>query len=362
MGGMQRNERGNGYRIYAVVIANRILQPFPAAIVLLPDSEITRDYRSLLPGPVQGRQVKENSMNTMNDTTNQTTATTNGQTVQSQSAGATANGGNTPALFARRMLYRHPSDKLVAGVCGGVAEYLNWNPVLVRVIWVVATFATWGGGFLAYLLLALFLPTGTNTVGQMKPPALELSQKGVTWAAGLLMGLGGLWLLANLGILPGMWRGFWGVIGILFWPALLIGAGYLLLRANSEKDLDKEVTDAARKVKDAFGDKLPSSDQMKSGFSSARNSVPLRRSGTNKMLLGVCGGIGQKFGVDANLVRLIWAAFALGTMGLGALLYLAVGMFLPQDDGQPIVANRNGAAPEKVQSINIVDSSAQHTN
>jgi phage shock protein C len=302
-------------------------------------------------------------MNTVNDTINQTTGTTNGQTVQPQigSNGAAA-GGNTQVVTTRRMLYRHPSDKLVAGVCGGVADYLNWNPVLVRVIWVVATFATWGGGFLAYVLLAMFLPTGTNAVGQIKPPALELSQKGVSWAAGILMGLGGLWLLANLGILPGMWRGFWGMIGILFWPVLLIGAGYLLLRANSEKDLDKEITGAARKVKDAFGEKLPSGDQMKAGFSSVRSNVPLRRSGTNKMLLGVCGGIGQKFGIDANLVRLIWAAFALGTMGLGAVLYLLVGLFLPEDTGQPVVASGNGTAPNQVQTINIVDGNAQRKN
>jgi phage shock protein PspC (stress-responsive transcriptional regulator) len=303
-------------------------------------------------------------MNTVNDTINQATGTTAGQAAQPQipSNGATAAGNGTHVITNRRMLYRHPSDKLVAGVCGGVAEYLNWNPVLVRVIWVVATFATWGGGFLAYVLLALFLPTGTNTVGQLRPPALELSQKGMSWAAGILMGMGGLWLLANLGILPGIWRGFWGTIGILFWPALLIGAGYLLLRANSEKDLDKEVTDAARKVKDAFGDKLPSGDQFKAGFSSVRTSMPLRRSSTNKMFMGVCGGIGDKFGIDANLVRLIWAAFALGTMGLGAVLYFLVGLFLPEAGVQPVVPSRNGAGPEKVQTINIVDGSSQRTS
>ena len=250
-------------------------------------------------------------------------------------------------MTTRRMLYRHPSDKLVAGVCGGVAEYLNWNPVLVRVIWVVATFATWGGGFLAYVLLAMFLPTGTNAVWPTEATGTGTEPEGHELGSRHPDGLGGLWLLANLGILPGIWRGFWGTIGILFWPALLIGAGYLLLRANSEKDLDKEVAGAARKVKDAFGDKLPSGDQVKSGFSSMRTSVPLRRSGTNKMFMGVCGGIGEKFGIDANLVRLIWAAFALGTMGLGAVLYVLVGLFLPEDGSQPVVASRNGAGSRK---------------
>lgn len=266
--------------------------------------------------------------------------------------------GSEARVPAKRMLYRHPSEKLVAGVCGGLAEYLGWNPVIVRVAWVVATFATWGGGLLAYILLALFLPVGTNAVGQIKPPALELSQKGMTWAAGLLIGLGGLWLLANLGILPGIWRGFWGLVGVLFWPVLLIGAGYLLLRANSEKDIDQEMANAAAKVKGAFDGKLPSGDEVKSGFSSLRSSLPLQRSSSNRILMGVCGGIADKYGIDANLIRLIWAAFALGTMGVGALVYFIVGLLLPVSGQYPAAAaGSNGGST--VQNINIVNETTQ---
>jgi phage shock protein C len=303
-------------------------------------------------------------MNTAQDTT---TTNSNSQSTQQADAwysnggqGAAPNAGqigSQPRFTTRRMLYRHPSDKLVGGVCGGLGEYLGWNPVIVRVAWVVATFATWGGGLLAYILLALFLPVGTNTTGPVKPPALELSQKGMTWAAGLLIGLGGLWLLANLGILPGMWRGFWGVIGVLFWPVLLIGAGYLLLRANSEKDIDQEMANAAAKVnakvKGAFDGKLPSGQEVKSGFSSLRSHLPLSRSSSNRVLLGVCGGLGDKYGIDANLIRLIWAAFALGTMGVGALLYFVVGLLLPAQGQYPVAVNRNGAG-ETMQDINIV--------
>ena len=303
-------------------------------------------------------------MNTAQETTNNST------TQQTQQADAWYNNGSQNAaqiggearIPARRMLYRSPSDKLVGGVCGGLAEYLGWNPVIVRVAWVVATFATWGGGLLAYILLALFLPVGTNTAGQVKPPAFELSQKGMTWAAGLLIALGGLWLLANLGILPGMWRGFWGVVGIIFWPMLLIGAGYLLLRANSEKDIDQEMANAAAKVKGAFDGKLPSGAQVKSGFSSLRSNLPLQRSSSNRVLLGVCGGLADKYGIDANLIRLIWAAFALGTMGTGALVYFVVGLLLPAQGQYPVPAAGNGTAGETVQNINIVNENARQSN
>jgi phage shock protein PspC (stress-responsive transcriptional regulator) len=304
-------------------------------------------------------------MNTVNDTLN---ATSNGPAnpgAQQPNQGLpawmlTENGSNNQSAAAtRRMLYRHPSDKLIGGVCGGLAEYLNWNPVIVRVLWVVATFATWGGGILAYLLLVMFLPTGTNMVGQVRPPAVELNQKGVTWAAGLLIGFGGLWLLLNLGILPGMWRVFWGLVGVIFWPALLIGAGYLLLRANRQSDLNQDILESARKMTSSVGEKLPSGDQVKTGFAHLQQSMPLRRSRTNRMFMGVCGGMAEKFGIDANLIRLIWAAFAIGTLGLGALLYGLVGLLLPEAGTLQPAGSANGAGPEKVQNISIENVKAE---
>lgn len=263
--------------------------------------------------------------------------------------------GAEQAMNTKRMLYRHPTDKVIGGVCGGIAEYFGWDPVLVRVLWVVATFATWGGGFLAYILLAIFLPTGDNKVGQLRPPALELSQQGVTWAAGLLMALGGLWLLANLGILPGLWGAFWTIVAVLFWPAVLIGAGYLLLRANSQCNLDQEIVDAVHKVKESVNGAVPTSNEVKAGLNRMRSGMPLQRSRTNRMISGVCGGMGEKFGVDANLIRLIWVAFTLGTMGFGALLYAGMALLMPE-------AQSTNGAGERIQEIQVVNRSTTESN
>ena len=46
---------------------------------------------------------------------------------------------------------------MVAGVCGGMADYLGLDPVLVRVLWVVISL-TFGVGLLAYILLWLLAP------------------------------------------------------------------------------------------------------------------------------------------------------------------------------------------------------------
>jgi len=38
-----------------------------------------------------------------------------------------------------RNLYRSKTDKKIAGVCGGIAEYLNTDPTLIRLIWILGT-------------------------------------------------------------------------------------------------------------------------------------------------------------------------------------------------------------------------------
>ncbi|MCF0197981.1 MAG: PspC domain-containing protein [Bacteroidaceae bacterium] len=49
------------------------------------------------------------------------------------------------------------TDKKLCGVCGGLAEYFDIDPLLVRLGWVVLTL-TAGCGILAYILLALLAP------------------------------------------------------------------------------------------------------------------------------------------------------------------------------------------------------------
>jgi phage shock protein PspC (stress-responsive transcriptional regulator) len=49
---------------------------------------------------------------------------------------------------------------MIAGVCGGVADFLGWNPTLVRVLWVILTPTTLFAGVIVYLLLWLLMPEG----------------------------------------------------------------------------------------------------------------------------------------------------------------------------------------------------------
>lgn len=54
-------------------------------------------------------------------------------------------------------LYRSTNNKMIAGVCGGIAEYLDLDPTLVRLLWLILGFAM-GIGFLAYIVCAVIIP------------------------------------------------------------------------------------------------------------------------------------------------------------------------------------------------------------
>ncbi|MHC1708275.1 MAG: PspC domain-containing protein [Bacteroidales bacterium] len=56
-----------------------------------------------------------------------------------------------------RKLYRSQTDSVIAGVCGGLAEYFDIDPVLVRVIFVLLLIFG-GGGFLVYVILWIVTP------------------------------------------------------------------------------------------------------------------------------------------------------------------------------------------------------------
>lgn len=57
----------------------------------------------------------------------------------------------------RRTLYRSRTDRLLTGVCGGIAEYFGTRPILVRVLCVVLCLM-FGIGIIAYILLWLLTP------------------------------------------------------------------------------------------------------------------------------------------------------------------------------------------------------------
>ena len=57
-----------------------------------------------------------------------------------------------------KKLYRSRRNRIIAGVCAGLAEYLQVNPTIVRLIYAVFTLFSMGAGILLYLLAWIMIP------------------------------------------------------------------------------------------------------------------------------------------------------------------------------------------------------------
>lgn len=57
----------------------------------------------------------------------------------------------------KKRLYKSNTDKKVCGVCGGIANYFDVDPTVIRLIWVIFTLAG-GSGLIAYIIAAIIMP------------------------------------------------------------------------------------------------------------------------------------------------------------------------------------------------------------
>ena len=142
-------------------------------------------------------------------------------------------------------LERSTTNKVIAGVCGGIAEYLQVDATLVRAFFVIAGVMTAGLAILGYIVLLVMMPlpgqaapfvksgvtapSGTPT--DPNDPAVTVVATPIDAAATerrrasigyLLVALGVVFLLANIGV-------FHIVRWDLVWPLVFVGAGVLLL-------------------------------------------------------------------------------------------------------------------------------------
>ena len=87
-------------------------------------------------------------------------ANTNAGSNQSQ-----ANAQNTDGQTYQKRLYRDEQNKVLGGVCAGIANYLNLDPIIIRILWILL----FGISFFAYLLLWIAVPsTSVKEVGGIR--------------------------------------------------------------------------------------------------------------------------------------------------------------------------------------------------
>lgn len=136
-------------------------------------------------------------------------------------------------------LYRSSEDKILGGVCGGLARYLGVDPLLVRILFVLLALAN-GLGVLTYFVLWVLIPVGVPAEGQDgsvdpfgRREAMrtlgETANRAMVGGA-VLVAVGLLLLLRNLGIL---WWFRWDMVA----PLMLVVIGAIVvLNALREGD------------------------------------------------------------------------------------------------------------------------------
>lgn len=60
--------------------------------------------------------------------------------------------------MTKERLVRSKSERIIAGVCGGIAQWLGWDPTLVRILYIVISIATAFSGLIAYIILWIIMP------------------------------------------------------------------------------------------------------------------------------------------------------------------------------------------------------------
>ncbi len=116
-----------------------------------------------------------------------------------------------------KRLYRSRADRMIGGVCGGLGEYLNLDPTLVRLMMVLLVFAH-GIGIIAYIVAWIIMPERKGDEAEVSPATTSSSSR---FLPGLiLVVVGAIFLFNNFF--------FWFSFKML-WPIVLIVLGVYVI-------------------------------------------------------------------------------------------------------------------------------------
>lgn len=146
-----------------------------------------------------------------------------------------------------KQLYRSESNRMIGGVAGGLGEYFDIDPTLVRLAFILLTLSG-GSGVLLYVVLWIIIPTQSSgqqaaTHDTMKDNAKEVEAKAKQfakeaehvakgsdsklWLGAVIVTIGAWLLLANFGFVNG-----W-LMSRLLWPLILIAIGVSVISRSN---------------------------------------------------------------------------------------------------------------------------------
>lgn len=204
-----------------------------------------------------------------------------------------------------KRIYRSHEDRIIAGVCGGFAEYFNIDVTIVRLIWIF--FTIFGGmGILAYIFSIILISEKDSSKAKEIKADDDHEEKLVLWGVVIII-VGILLFFRHQPIVGMMWHAMSGNWFNILFAIALIGVGIYIL-FNRKDDNGKS-------------------------FSNLR-ITELYLSETDKKIAGVCGGIAKSLNIDSTIIRLIWALGTLLSAGIGIVFYIICMLVFskPSDD------------------------------
>jgi len=214
-----------------------------------------------------------------------------------------------------KRLYKSRTDRVIAGVCGGVGEYFNIDPVLIRIVWVLLS-VLGGSGIIAYIIGIIIIPEAPESAAEeaevRKSPAGRTASQTV-WGL-ILIAIGLIVLVNQFDVFRYFSSRFWYISWSVIFPIFLVILGAIILfRHRGRKDERAEAGEAGVK-------------------SSEHGENRLYRLRNERKLAGVCAGLAYYLNIDPTIVRLLWVIGVFATGGVAILLYLIMAIVLPESE------------------------------
>lgn len=215
-----------------------------------------------------------------------------------------------------RRLYRSRPNRIIGGICGGVAEYFAIDVTLVRIIWVITVFFNGLGlvGYIAALILMRENPEQADV-----PVAEKSMPKNTGLIVGIILIVLGLLFLSREFYFPFYdWHHFWvfPFKARAFWPIIiiLIGVFYIIYILRQDQKPSEGEFGSVPSEKAAPGPKI-------------------YRSRRERMIGGICGGLAAFWNIDPTLVRIGYALLTFFTgVVLGILVYIILMIAIPEEE------------------------------
>jgi len=202
-------------------------------------------------------------------------------------------------------LSKSSKNRVLFGVCGGIGEYFNIDPNIVRLIFIVVAF--FGGiGVIAYIVSALLMPEQSKEIKNMeeKPPDKTGSNILILGIILIIIGVFYFFREAELFFLPhwiDIW--IWRITHLFnFWGILLIILGLVIVFRyyNYKPEEKKEKRELVRLKED-------------------------------KKIGGVCRGLGFYLGIDVTIVRVVFILFAIFvSWKIAIITYMVLLIIMPE--------------------------------